>query len=162
MRKKSESNSNQNEKNIIFNEITSRWLFAWIDHSSLVANIRPHSSHVQDSGWFVVWFCIEAIFVCWLLFVDWLCMPPCSRLFGGDSWCKWACIKFCLFSLFVDFFFISKNDKICFITYLISREMYCFKKFFFQATYHPNLNYLAVFPMVLYLLVWHAWICSYE
>lgn len=87
---------------------TSKWLFAWIDHSSRFANILPHNSHVHDNGWFVEWFCIEAIFVCWL-FVCWLCMPPWCKLFAVDSGCKWPCIRFCLFSLFDDFFFISER-----------------------------------------------------
>lgn len=105
-KQKNETNSNDflSDSDIVQ---TSKWLFAWIDHSSRVANIRPHNSHDHVSGWFAGWFGIEPIFVCWL-FGCWLCIFPCNRLFGVDSWCILCeCIRFCLFSLFPDFFLIS-------------------------------------------------------
>lgn len=90
-------------------KLTSKWLFACSDHSSRVANIRPQSSHDHDNGWFVGWFGIDPIFVCGL-FDCWLCILPCNRLFGVDSWCICECMRFCLFSLFPVFFLISVSN----------------------------------------------------
>ena len=96
---------------------TSKWLFAWTDHSSLVENIRPHNSHDHDSCW-CVWGIVnpakEELLWWWLWewTMLWATVEGVCCIIVFD-WCS----KFCLlFSLFSSFFFISKRS-VCVYNY---------------------------------------------
>lgn len=88
---------------------TSKWLFAWTDHSSLVENIRPHNSQDHDNCW---WVCgivkptNDALDWWWLC--EWTIFCETG---AGDCWIKlvwWS--KVCLvFSLLSSFFLMSKR-----------------------------------------------------
>lgn len=89
---------------------TSKWLLACNDHSSLVENIRPHSSHDQDNCW---WLC--GIFKVaideppeWCDACKWLLgMCECDTLRLASNIVAFWPRDVLLFSLFSSFFFIS-------------------------------------------------------
>lgn len=88
-------------------EHTSKWLFACTDHSSLVENMRPHSSHDHESCWWVCgivrpdndepldwwWFCVWTIL--------------CATVDGVVCWIILGWRSILLFSLFSSFFLTS-------------------------------------------------------